>query len=708
MSPTPTNSCSDSSASSQRNDGERSSQAHSAQTAASSTRTRGSRTQTKWPEDKLTATGLDEKFWPTPDAARERFVLVCGLIARERVSINRKLEDLSPVEKEQLFKALLEKLEYPANLEPTVRNKAIKAAMSEIATLQRRFKAHLRRTYVRQEESPFEKHGFLKPEDWEVFVQETNSPFFQRVSQEMKDKRALHNKPHKMGRKGYHGKRKEWEEEDAKLAREGKENPWDQFPGRSRSYLWARAAKRMTTSEGTSEGSGDITFSNPAVVGLANKVKDLASKASDGSFTGVRENDILTAALENPEHRGRVRGVSSSVGWGKGFGEEFAGMYRKKRKKTKERSDAEKEKIVGETAIRVINMLRQAGVVIPDALCPTQPTHIGSSEQEDASVSEEEDVRGSGEDHGPFNENEADSRSSMLDTIDKLTEPTKCSLLDGTGHNLELAVATVYPYQETCHCVPVQEGYAVVQPTYVWSNTSHFRLPVPVGGDEITTLGEALGTRIQWSKYRILIPPRTRQPNSGTASGNRGTASDAGTAAQRPQEKARQQQQQICKKMQQQQQQQEKQESQHEPRRQEEPRQSPPKHQPQPEPLQQKEGERSQSQPEQQSPREEKQARKPLPKDELVNAIWTTQNPKYKPGVPMLSEADLDATGPNCARLHAYVMENSKDKLGFPAKVPQAYFEGDGDLMLNIAFDDVYDLITLGALDVSFLRLWTL
>jgi hypothetical protein len=85
----------------------------------------------------LTATGLDENFWPTPDAARERFVLVCGLIAQEWVSINRKLEDLSPIENEQLFKALVEKLEYPANLEQTVRNKAIKATMSEIATLQR-------------------------------------------------------------------------------------------------------------------------------------------------------------------------------------------------------------------------------------------------------------------------------------------------------------------------------------------------------------------------------------------------------------------------------------------------------------------------------------------------------------------------------------------------------------------------------------------
>jgi hypothetical protein len=38
----------------------------------------------------------------------------------------------------------------------------------------------------------------------------------------MKQKRALHNKPHKTGRKGYCGKRKEWEEEDAKLAAEGK------------------------------------------------------------------------------------------------------------------------------------------------------------------------------------------------------------------------------------------------------------------------------------------------------------------------------------------------------------------------------------------------------------------------------------------------------------------------------------------------------
>jgi hypothetical protein len=59
------------------------------------------------------------------------------------------------------------------------------------------------------------------------------------------------------------------------------------------------------------------------VVGVAERVKTLAAQGSDGSSSGVTEDDILTIAFETPEHRGRVQGVSSSLGWGKGFGEEF-------------------------------------------------------------------------------------------------------------------------------------------------------------------------------------------------------------------------------------------------------------------------------------------------------------------------------------------------------------------------------------------------
>jgi predicted transcriptional regulator len=43
------------------------------------------------------------------------------------------------------FTVLEEKLDYLANLEESVRKKVVKAAISQIGTLQRWFKAHLRK-----------------------------------------------------------------------------------------------------------------------------------------------------------------------------------------------------------------------------------------------------------------------------------------------------------------------------------------------------------------------------------------------------------------------------------------------------------------------------------------------------------------------------------------------------------------------------------
>ena len=126
----------------------------------------------------------------------------------------------------------------------------------------------------------------------------------------------------------------------------------------------------------------------------------------------------------------------------------------------------------------------------------------------------------------------------QLDTIDLLTKPTKCSLLDGSECDMELALGTVYPNQQTCHTVPVQNGYAVVQPTYVWPNARHIKLSIPVE-DEITTLADSLLQRIQWPRRRILIPPRSRDPNSAAPSAGN-TASDAATLALRQQKQHQQ------------------------------------------------------------------------------------------------------------------------------------------------------------------------
>jgi hypothetical protein len=178
----------------------------------------------------------------------------------------------------------------------------------------------------------------------------------------------------------------------------------------------------------------------------------------------------------------------------------------------------------------IVHALRLSGVNIPkNALLPSQlPAPVSSSEEEDMDGIREEDghdneeehahVReedGREQDHWNANGDEAnevhnDSRSPMLDTIDKLTEPTVCSLLDGT---VELALEKVFPSQKARHSVPVQDGYVVVQPTYVWANTSQYPLPVPIDGGDVATLAAALVQRIKWSKDRIIIPPMTRHPN---------------------------------------------------------------------------------------------------------------------------------------------------------------------------------------------------
>ena len=52
---------------------------------------------------------------------------------------------------------------------------------------------------------------------------------------------------------------------------------------------------------------------------MSSNQRELEQKVRDGEFIPLRENDILTAALGNPEHRGRTRGVGATVGWGKGL-----------------------------------------------------------------------------------------------------------------------------------------------------------------------------------------------------------------------------------------------------------------------------------------------------------------------------------------------------------------------------------------------------
>jgi hypothetical protein len=256
-------------------------------------------------------------------------------------------------------------------------------------------------------------------------------------------------------------------------------------------------------------------------------------------------------------------------------------------------------------------------MAVPDTSFPITSA-VSSSEEEDMDGSEEEDGHDREEKHAhdseeddteqdhwnangdKENEVHSDSRTPMLNTIDKLTELTACSLLDGT---MELALVKVFPFQKACHSVPVQDGYVVVLPTYVWANAGHYPLLVPIDVGDVVTLAGALVQRIQWPKDRIIIPPMTRHPNLEAATGSRGTTSDAGATAQCQQEKA-QQQQQISKTMQQERLQQPE----------EEPRKTSPKQQ-----LQLEDNQQTKQQPVQQQERRQQQEepRQTTPKQQL-------------------------------------------------------------------------------------------
>jgi hypothetical protein len=88
--------------------------------------------------------------------------------------------------------------------------------------------------------------------------------------------------------------------------------------------------------------------------------------------------------------------MSSSLGWGKGFGEEFARMYRKKRNKRFNAHD-----MMDITFKSFVHAIRLPSIDIPkNALLPSQlPAPVSSSEEEDVHGNEEEDVHDREEEH---------------------------------------------------------------------------------------------------------------------------------------------------------------------------------------------------------------------------------------------------------------------------------------------------------------------
>jgi len=63
--------------------------------------------------DIVKVAGIDGEGFPTNDDGLKRWRLICGLIARQRVGINVKFEDLDDPARQGLFETMKQYLELP-------------------------------------------------------------------------------------------------------------------------------------------------------------------------------------------------------------------------------------------------------------------------------------------------------------------------------------------------------------------------------------------------------------------------------------------------------------------------------------------------------------------------------------------------------------------------------------------------------------------
>jgi hypothetical protein len=72
------------------------------------------------------------------------------------------------------------------------------------------------------------------------------------------------------------------------------------------------------------------------------------------------------------------------------------------------------------------------------------------------------------------------------------------------GRECEAAIGVVHPEQATLQIVPIHEDYVVVEVLHVYTVFVDELLQYPPN-DEVTTLGQAVGQRLQWRRCRIHV-----------------------------------------------------------------------------------------------------------------------------------------------------------------------------------------------------------
>lgn len=218
-------------------------------TRSKKTRKGDGRGKSTRPEARYVVTAIDPANGGPlkPDAARKKFKTVCGIVARERVSIN--LPSWKKVSKEDRAAMKREILKYFIIRTDDDRKRVERAALLTANKAWKAWKSKLVTEYVYQDLTPFSVWPQIKEEVWAEFVKVKSSAEFKAKSKAARELALTNSNPHKMGTAGYAGMSEIWEKQDAEAVAAGLPKPFSNIKD-ERTRRWTRARTKSDETTG--------------------------------------------------------------------------------------------------------------------------------------------------------------------------------------------------------------------------------------------------------------------------------------------------------------------------------------------------------------------------------------------------------------------------------------------------------------------------
>jgi len=201
-----------------------------------------------------------------------------------------------------LWKKLRRRFIFRGNRE--TRAVAKEYAMRQCAISFRKWRSELNTKFVKKGLDTTKKYPKIPTTKWKTFVEQKTSEEFLSKSQ-ANAKLAKNIYHHHLGTGGYQRAIPKWRAEEAARKVAGLPVLLEDVPERAGEWLHAQKPQ---------ESEASLSWLDPMTDEEAKNILAVVAKQKEGSFKPSRERDTLIMGLGNPEHPGRVHGISSHLG----------------------------------------------------------------------------------------------------------------------------------------------------------------------------------------------------------------------------------------------------------------------------------------------------------------------------------------------------------------------------------------------------------